>query len=87
MWDEQQRFYFDLTIKGERAPVKSIAAFWTLLGTGGFDVPSPGACAELENPDTFKTIHRIPTLAANEPGFDPKGGYWVGAVWHLRIRW
>jgi glycogen debranching enzyme len=23
----------------------------------------------------------VPTLAANEPGFDPNGGYWKGAVW------
>jgi glycogen debranching enzyme len=81
MWDEQRKFYFDLTIKGERAPVKSIAAFWTLPAQVASTSQAQALAAELENPDTFKTIHRVPTLAANEPGFDPKGGYWVGAVW------
>ena len=81
MWDEQRKFYFDLTIKGERAPVKSIAAFWAMLAKVASKSQAEALAAELENPDTFKTIHRVPTLAANEPGFDPKGGYWVGAVW------
>jgi glycogen debranching enzyme len=81
MWDEQRKFYFDLTVKGERAPVKSIAAFWPLLAQVASKAQAEALVAELENPETFKTIHRVPTLAANEPGFDPKGGYWVGAVW------
>jgi len=81
MWDEQRKFYFDLTIKGERAPVKSIAAFWALLAKVAPPSRAQALAAELQNPDTFKTIHRVPTLAANEPGFDPKGGYWTGAVW------
>ncbi len=81
MWDEQRKFYFDLTIKGERAPVKTIAAFWAMLAKVASRSQAEALVAELENPATFKTIHRVPTLAANEPGFDPKGGYWVGAVW------
>jgi len=81
MWDEQRKFYFDLTIKGQRAPVKSIAAFWALLAKVASQSQAEALAAELENQDTFKTIHRVPTLAANEPGFDPKGGYWTGAVW------
>jgi hypothetical protein len=81
MWDEQRKFYFDLTIKGERAPVKSVAAFWALLAHVASKSQAQALAAELEDPRTFKTIHRVPTLAANEPGFDPRGGYWVGAVW------
>ncbi len=81
MWDEQRRFYFDLTPKGERAPVKSIAAFWALLGKVASKSQAEALAAELRNPETFNTPHRVPTLAANEPGFDPKGGYWKGAVW------
>jgi glycogen debranching enzyme len=81
MWDEQRKFYFDLTLKGERAPVKSIAGFWALLAHVASGPQAEALAAELENPETFKTAHRVPTLAANESGFDPKGGYWVGAVW------
>ena len=81
MWDEQRRFYFDLTPQGERAPVKSIAAFWALLAKVASKSQARALAAELRNPETFNTAHRVPTLAANEPGFDPKGGYWKGAVW------
>jgi glycogen debranching enzyme len=81
MWDEPRRFYFDLTPKGDRAPVKSIAAFWALLANVASKAQAEALAAELGNPATFNTPHRVPTLAANEPGFDPKGGYWKGAVW------
>jgi glycogen debranching enzyme len=81
MWDEQRRFYFDLTPKGERAPVKSVAAFWALLANVASKPQAAALAAELRNSETFNTPHRVPTLAANEPGFDPKGGYWKGAVW------
>ena len=81
MWDKQRKFYFDLTLKGQRAPVKSIAGFWTLLANVASTSQAAALAAELENPQTFKTVHRVPTLAANEPGYDPGGGYWNGAVW------
>jgi glycogen debranching enzyme len=81
MWDEQRKFYFDLTFEGERAPVKSIAAFWPLLAKVASPSQAEALAAELRNPETFNTLHRVPTLAANEPGFDPQGGYWKGAVW------
>ena len=37
--------------------------------------------AELRNPRTFGRHHPVPTLAADEKGYDPAGGYWRGAVW------
>jgi hypothetical protein len=36
---------------------------------------------ELSDPRTFKRLHRVPTLAADQNGYDPAGGYWCGAVW------
>ncbi|UCD51729.1 MAG: hypothetical protein JSW27_03680, partial [Phycisphaerales bacterium] len=81
MWDGQRRFYFDVTPDGQRTPVKSIAAFWTLLAQVASPSQAATLVAELDNPETFKTLHRVPTLAADEPGFDPNGGYWNGAVW------
>jgi hypothetical protein len=81
MWDERRKFYFDLNPAGQRAPVKSIAAFWPLLAKVASESQAEALAAELENPKTFNTVHRVPTLAADEPGFDPKGGYWNGAVW------
>jgi hypothetical protein len=36
---------------------------------------------QLCNPETFGRLNRVPTVAADEPGYDPKGGYWRGSVW------
>ena len=81
MWDQNRNFYFDLTLEGEKAPVKSIAAFWALLAKVASESQAEALVNELENEKTFNTIHRVPTLAADELGFDPAGGYWNGAVW------
>lgn len=81
LWDEERRFYFDLTLDGRRAPVKTVAAFWTLLAGVAGKHQVAALAAELENPATFGRLHRVPTLAADEPDYDPRGGYWRGAVW------
>jgi hypothetical protein len=81
MWDPQRHFYYDLTLEGKRAPVKTIAAFWTLLARVASPIQARALARELENPKTFKRMHRVPTLAADEAGYDPAGGYWRGSVW------
>ncbi len=81
LWDEDRRFYFDLMSDGRRTPVKTVAAFWTLLAGVAEERQIDALVAELENPNTFARLHRVPTLAADEPGYDPRGGYWCGAVW------
>ena len=37
--------------------------------------------AALDDPQKFNRPHRIPTLAADDPGYDKNGGYWRVAVW------
>ena len=81
MWDPQSRFYYDLTLADQRAPIKTVAAFWALLAGVASPDQAEALAAELENPKTFGRPHRVPTLAADQPGYDPKGGYWCGAVW------
>ncbi len=81
MWDPERKFYFDLTREGARAPVKTIAAYWTLLAKVATPEQAAALVAELENPATFNRTHRVPTLAADQKGYDPRGGYWRGAVW------
>jgi hypothetical protein len=81
MWDQETRFYYDVTEEGDRAPVKTIAAYWSLLA-GVADSEQARSLVEwLEDPDTFNRKHRVPTLAADEDGYNPKGGYWRGSVW------
>ncbi len=81
MWDKKRSFYYDLTLEGKRAPVKTIAAFWTLLAKVASPEQASSMVAQLKNPKTFARLNRVPTLAADEPGYDSAGGYWRGSVW------
>jgi hypothetical protein len=81
MWDEKRAFYFDLTLKGKRAPVKTVAAYWTLLAKVAAPAQASALVNELRNAATFARLNRVPTVAADEPGYNPKGGYWRGSVW------
>jgi glycogen debranching enzyme len=81
MWDEKRKFYFDLMLDGERAPVMTIAAYWTLLARVATSNQAADLVKELNNPETFGRPNLVPTLAANQKGYDPLGGYWRGSVW------
>jgi hypothetical protein len=81
MWDPQKKFYFDLTLDGRRAAVKTVAGFWPLLAGVPNDEQAKCLVAQLENPKTFARLHRVPTVAADERGFSPNGNYWRGSVW------
>jgi len=82
MWDSDKRFYYDLTLDEERVPVKTIAGFWTLLAGVADESQAKALTEELNNPKTFGTIHRVPTLAADQNRFHAEtGGYWRGSVW------
>ncbi|XID90265.1 trehalase family glycosidase [Paenibacillaceae bacterium WGS1546] len=81
MWDPDTEFYYDVTNDGRRAPVKTIAAYWALL-SGVADKRQAAKLADwLNDPHTFNRKHRVPVCSADEPGYDPQGGYWRGSVW------
>jgi hypothetical protein len=81
MWDEARKFYFDLSLEGKRSPVRTIAAYWTLLSRVASPAQASALVAELQNSETFGRRNPVPTLAANETGYHADGGYWQGAVW------
>lgn len=81
MWDQQSRFYFDLTLDGKLVQVKTVAAYWTLLARVASPEQASRLVSELQNPQTFGRLDPVPTCAANEPGYYACGGYWRGAVW------
>lgn len=81
MWDPESGFYYDVKDDGELAPVKTIAAFWALLGEVANEDQADRLAKYLEDPKTFYRKHRVPVVAADEPGYDPRGGYWRGSVW------
>jgi glycogen debranching enzyme len=81
MWDEEKKFYFDLTIEEKFCGIKTIAAFWTLLSRTATPERAEFLVNQLKNPKTFGRLHPVPTLAADEDEYFPQGGYWSGAVW------
>lgn len=81
MWDPQRKFYFDVSVDGKRAPVRTIAAYWTLLAEVASPEQADALAAELCNPRSFGRRHRVPSAPADEAGYDPLGGYWRGDVW------
>ena len=81
MWDEKKNFYYDLRIDGNRVPVKTVAAYWTLLAHVASTQQVTLLANELQNPKTFGRLNPVPTCSADEPGYYAIGGYWRGAVW------
>ncbi|HEY1791495.1 MAG TPA: trehalase family glycosidase [Opitutaceae bacterium] len=81
MWNPDRRFYFDLTQDGRQAPVRTVAAYWTLLAEVAPVDRARALVQALGDPDAFGRRNQVPTLPADEKGFDPMGGYWRGSVW------
>jgi glycogen debranching enzyme len=81
LWDEETGFYYDLQKDGRRSPVKTAAAFWALASGAASEHQAWRLVDQLQNPRTFKRLHRVPVCAATEEDYDPRGGYWRGSVW------
>jgi len=81
MWDDTQQYYFDRYQNGTLSTVKSIASYWALL-SGTLPENRKGSfISHLTDTAMFARVHRVPTLSADHPNFNPDGGYWNGAVW------
>jgi hypothetical protein len=81
LWNEERGFYFDMTADGRQTTVRTIAAYWTMLGGVASPEQAAKLVAELRNPATFGRVHPVPSCAADEKGYVRLGGYWRGAVW------
>lgn len=81
MWSDQTNFFYDRYRDGKLSNVKSIAAYWALLAEVVPKAKIGAFINHLENPEEFARLHRVPTLSADNPAFNPDGGYWRGGVW------
>ncbi|MDY0290581.1 MAG: trehalase family glycosidase [Sphaerochaeta sp.] len=81
MYNEADGFFYDLDGEGNQIPIKTAAAFWTMISQVATPKQQEQLVWYLNDPDTFCRLHRVPVLAANEEGYDPRGGYWRGSVW------
>ena len=81
LWNVESAFYHDELADGKLSGVKTIGAYWALLaGVVPQERVAPFV-GHLEDPGTFGRPHRVPSLSADHPEYDPDGGYWLGGVW------
>lgn len=82
-WDEEDGIYYDILAAAPHAfyKVKTPAAFWPMLAGLCSPEQAERLAAHLCDPEVFGGGVPWPSLARNEPAFDPRGGYWRGGVW------
>jgi len=81
LWDEPSGFYYDWAVGGRRHDVQTIAGFWPLLAGVATPRQAERLAAQLDDPRKFRRAHRVPTVAADQPGYHRDGHYWRGGVW------
>ena len=79
-WSEEDGFYYDLGY-GQPIRRKHIGMFWTLMA--GVAPPERARRLIAHLTDTAEFWREIPAAAwpADQAGFSPEGGYWMGGVW------
>ena len=81
MWDEKTAFYYDLEKDGKISGYKSIVGYWPMLAGIVPKSRIEKLVSHLNNEKEFKRKNRVPTLPADNPCFNARGGYWNGGVW------
>jgi glycogen debranching enzyme len=80
-WNEEDGYYYDVDSNGVQVKWKTAGTFWPLLAGVASKTQAERLAQHLRDPKTFWRPFVFPTLAADEKGYDPKGGYWLGGVW------
>ena len=80
-WNEQDGFYYDVRNDGTQFKAKTSGGFWPMIAGITTKGQSDRLVAHLQNEKEFWRPFVFPTLAADEKGYNPAGGYWLGGVW------
>ncbi len=82
-WDERDGIYHDIRAAAPHAffRVKTPAAYWPLLAGACPPERARRLAAHAADPAVFGGPAPFPSVARDEPSFDPDGGYWRGGVW------
>ena len=81
LWNEETAFYHDELADRTLSSVQTVGAFWALLANVMPQERISRFVGHLEDPTKFGRPHRVPSLSAEHPEYDPGGGYWLGGVW------
>jgi hypothetical protein len=81
LWNDRTGIYADRMRDGTLSKVRSIAGYWAMLSGAATGKRAETMAEHLRDEALFDRPHRVPTLAAEHPGYVPEGGYWNGSVW------
>lgn len=81
LWDEKTGFLYDQYADGSLSTTMGMPAFWA-LHTDVLDAKQLERMVKhLDDTKTFNRPHRVPSLSADNPKYNPRGRYWQGGVW------
>ena len=80
-WNEKDGYYYDVDNDGVQVPWRTSGTFWPLLAGVASKAQAERLVYHLKDSLTFWRPFVFPTLAADQKGYDPNGGYWLGGVW------
>lgn len=80
MWNSDEGFYYDLDANEKQVKTKTIGGYWPLLAEIPNEDRSERLIAHLKDPAVFGTEHPFPSLSADNPAYDKKGGGYRGSV-------
>jgi len=82
MWDEHSGFFYDIRMDTKKPVLVAEPNGWIPLWAGiAIREQARRIRNRILNRDEFNTFVPFPTVAADNPGFDPGKGYWRGPVW------
>jgi glycogen debranching enzyme len=81
MWDEQSGMYWNLDDSNTWQKCRAIGFSWPLMAGVASQSQAERLKCHLMDTNTFYRMTPFATLAATEPQYDPKGGYWLGSSW------
>jgi hypothetical protein len=79
-WSDAHSFYFDLGFH-QQVERFHIGAFWTLIADIVPENRLQLFVSSLTDPDKFGRPVPVPSLAFDDPDYQPEGGYWRGSSW------
>jgi putative isomerase len=82
MYDASTGWFYDVRTPGQAVVPIQGPEGWTPLWTGlATQTQADRVVQGLLDPAKFATYIPFPTLAADDPRFDPDNGYWRGMIW------
>ena len=80
-WNPTTGCHVDRHRDGSLGQVIGAASFWPLLAGATTPEQTQRLVELLEDPRHFNRPHRVPSLGASHPAYNPDGDYWCGSVW------